>query len=298
MISLIFDKQGSLFNTGKVADSSILAHRDQGNGLNSAYHRDDLYSFGVLLEGAIEVNAGGKTFLATRHDAFCSGPGLIPRWGRVHAQVQVLVVLFEDSDLHNMNLPGNLRELFTCFQSNEVNFFRLSTLNAQEVKHELQSLQLDIQSGNAAIAAARLRLILECVSPPPPHGSGKKLYSIHTVAFQKLLHQHFLSWHTVQQYADHLFITAKHLSKLVSDELGYPPKYWINKQLIYEARRRLLHTNQPIKRIADELGYGDVYRFSKVFKNFCGCAPGHFRKSSLDKNIELDRSYVENKIYG
>jgi AraC-like DNA-binding protein len=113
-----------------------------------------------------------------------------------------------------------------------------------------------------------------------------------------LLHQHFLSWHTVQQYADHLFITAKHLSKLVSDELGYPPKYWINKQLMYEARRRLLHTNQPIKRIADELGYGDVYRFSKVFKNFCGCAPGHLRKSSLDKNIELDRSYVENKIYG
>jgi AraC-like DNA-binding protein len=294
--SLTFDFKEPSFNQKKSSDSPVIIHLEPGADLNLAPCRNDLFGLVFLLEGAIEVIADAKTFLATRHDALCISPGFSARWGKVHAPVRLLGVFFEDSELHNMNLPGNVQEPYASFKLNAVNLFRLSPRTAQQVKHEFLSLQLDNQKGNSRIAAARLRLIFEYLNAP--HENKKKHYSCHTIAFLELLHGHYLDWHTVQQYADQLYISVKHLSKLVSDELGQPPKNWINNLLICEAKRRLLHTDQPIKRIADELGYGDVYRFSKVFKNFCGCAPGQFRKSSFETNIELDISYVEKKIYG
>ncbi|MCC6579376.1 MAG: helix-turn-helix transcriptional regulator [Phycisphaeraceae bacterium] len=46
-----------------------------------------------------------------------------------------------------------------------------------------------------------------------------------------------------------------------------------------EAQRLLGETNRPIKRIADELGYRDVFYFSRQFRKTFGVTPGAYRKS-------------------
>jgi AraC-like DNA-binding protein len=196
----------------------------------------------------------------------------------LHAPIKLFIVFFEDSFFHNNDLPVNVRARFAFFQFNAVNVFKLSPLAVKKIKDELEILQLDTQVRNAGIAAARLRLVLEYLRPTPPPPNEKKYHSGYTNAFLELLHEHYLNWHNVQQYADHLFLPAKFLSKLVSDELGHPPKYWINNLLKLEAQSRLIHTDQSIKGIANDLGYGDVYMFSKAFKRLCGCSPGQFRK--------------------
>ena len=49
--------------------------------------------------------------------------------------------------------------------------------------------------------------------------------------------------------------------------------------IITEARRRLGHTDMPIKQIANELGYQDVYYFTRQFTQAVGISPARFRRS-------------------
>jgi AraC-like DNA-binding protein len=48
---------------------------------------------------------------------------------------------------------------------------------------------------------------------------------------------------------------------------------------IAEARRRLGESDEPIKLIADQLGYSDVFFFTKQFRKLTGLTPAAFRKS-------------------
>jgi AraC family transcriptional regulator of arabinose operon len=48
---------------------------------------------------------------------------------------------------------------------------------------------------------------------------------------------------------------------------------------IAEARRRLGESDDPIKRISDQLGYSDVFFFTKQFRKLTGLTPAAFRRS-------------------
>lgn len=48
---------------------------------------------------------------------------------------------------------------------------------------------------------------------------------------------------------------------------------------IAEARRRLGETDEPIKTIADALGYSDVFFFTRQFRKLTGLTPAAFRRS-------------------
>ncbi len=62
---------------------------------------------------------------------------------------------------------------------------------------------------------------------------------------------------------------------------GMPPHQYRLACRVAEARRRLGSSDAPIKRIADELGYTDVFYFSRQFKQVTGVSPAHYRRSSL-----------------
>ena len=60
---------------------------------------------------------------------------------------------------------------------------------------------------------------------------------------------------------------------------GAPPHEYVIQSRIAEARRLLGETDLPIKSIAQQLGYNDVYFFSRQFKRFAGVPPALFRRS-------------------
>jgi iron complex transport system substrate-binding protein len=62
---------------------------------------------------------------------------------------------------------------------------------------------------------------------------------------------------------------------------GMPPHRYRLACRVAEARRLLGSSDAPIKQIADELGYTDVFYFSRHFKQMTGVSPAHYRRSSL-----------------
>ena len=104
-----------------------------------------------------------------------------------------------------------------------------------------------------------------------------------TYRFRQLLEAHFLTHQTVQIYAKRLGVTANHLSESVKAATGLPAGALIRQRLILEAKRLLVHTNQPVHQIAEFLSFPDPSYFGRFFKRESGQSPIAFRYAIREK---------------
>lgn len=100
--------------------------------------------------------------------------------------------------------------------------------------------------------------------------------------FKRMVESHYSEWHKVQEYAEAIHITSKHLSQTVKSITGKSAKELIQDRLVLEAKRLLIHTDSPVKEIAYTLGFEEPLHFSGFFKRNAGLSPSEYklRKSS------------------
>ena len=60
---------------------------------------------------------------------------------------------------------------------------------------------------------------------------------------------------------------------------GLPVHAYVIQVRILKARRQLSDTDLPIKQIAEDLGFRDIYYFTRAFKQYAGVPPAQFRRS-------------------
>lgn len=87
---------------------------------------------------------------------------------------------------------------------------------------------------------------------------------------------------SVRQLSDMLFVSESMLSKRFTKETGISIGKFVDREVMIEAQRRLLLSDEPIQQISEELGFCDQFYFSKKFKQFCGISPIKYRKQSRD----------------
>jgi AraC family transcriptional activator of pobA len=95
---------------------------------------------------------------------------------------------------------------------------------------------------------------------------------------KRLVEENFRTLHRPGQYAERLHLTPKSLAKLAKAHLGKTVTELIRERLMNQAKWELLHTRRPIKQIAFELGFRDVFYFSRLFRQSTGCSPTDFRE--------------------
>ncbi len=79
-------------------------------------------------------------------------------------------------------------------------------------------------------------------------------------------------------YANKLGFTAKHLNRITKTTLNKTTTDLITERLILEAKRLIVHSENPLSHIAEELGYEDYAYFSRVFKQKTNTTPLAFKK--------------------
>ncbi|WP_461151762.1 helix-turn-helix domain-containing protein [Spirosoma pulveris] len=115
-------------------------------------------------------------------------------------------------------------------------------------------------------------------------GSGTDLISV--VRFKqlkKLIEHHFKRETSVEFYADKLNLTAHRVNEICKQVTGKPTGEIIRDRLLLEAKRLLLHSEQPIGHIAELLGFNDFSYFSRQFKKKEGMTPAEYRKELYQK---------------
>lgn len=99
-------------------------------------------------------------------------------------------------------------------------------------------------------------------------------------SFYRLVEQHFRHKHSVREYASLLNKSPKTICNAFRRAQLKPPLQCIQERLHLEARRLLKYTNQPVSQISFELGFADIYSFSRFYKNKEGISPSKFRRQS------------------
>ena len=101
--------------------------------------------------------------------------------------------------------------------------------------------------------------------------------------FLTLVAEKYAALHEVSGYALLLHVSAGHLNAIVKGQSGKTCQDHIQDHLLVEAKRRLLHTELPVNRIGEELGFEDAAYFNRFFKRQTGQTPLTYRREIREK---------------
>jgi AraC-like DNA-binding protein len=97
--------------------------------------------------------------------------------------------------------------------------------------------------------------------------------------FLDLVNNDFRSNHNLTYYADKLCISVNHLSTTVSTFSGVPPKQWIERAIISEAKVQLRYSQLSVAQISDELNFPSPSHFCRYFRRIVGVSPKKYEET-------------------
>ncbi|MGO4547714.1 ABC transporter substrate-binding protein [Paenibacillus sp. 2TAB23] len=109
----------------------------------------------------------------------------------------------------------------------------------------------------------------------------------------RFLEEHYADPISVQDLAQAMQCNERKLQRLFKAKLRIGPMEYLIQVRMNHAQAMLLNTNVPLKIIAESVGYGDSYYFSRAFKKHCGVSPLYFRQ-----NRRISASYMSRYSIG
>jgi AraC family transcriptional activator of pobA len=96
--------------------------------------------------------------------------------------------------------------------------------------------------------------------------------------FKNLLVGHLRTIKSPSAYAAKLNVSESYLNEALKKTTGFPVSYWIQQELMMEAKRLLYYSQLNVKEIAHNLGYEDHSYFSRFFRKVVGMPAVAFRE--------------------
>jgi len=96
--------------------------------------------------------------------------------------------------------------------------------------------------------------------------------------FRLLMESHYAHHWPVERYARQLRMSATSLNRICRRLTGGTGFDLVQQRLALEARRRLIHVQSSVSRIASELGFKDSAYFCRFFRRHAGFSPNEFRR--------------------
>jgi AraC family transcriptional regulator of adaptative response / DNA-3-methyladenine glycosylase II len=89
----------------------------------------------------------------------------------------------------------------------------------------------------------------------------------------------------VENLADRLGVTSRHLRRLFTRHVGASPLAVAHTQRLHFAKRLIDETTLPMSHIADAAGYGSIRRFNDAFQRTYGRSPRDLRKAGEESEL-------------
>jgi AraC-like DNA-binding protein len=123
------------------------------------------------------------------------------------------------------------------------------------------------------IRATRAKLRQQDVAAP----TGERLPQA-LIDLRELIETRYRDLRRPSDYARALHVAPKTLARLVKTHLGTTLTELLRERVMRQAKWEMLHTTKPVKQVANELGFADVFYFSRAFKRATGTSPMFFRE--------------------
>jgi AraC-like DNA-binding protein len=141
----------------------------------------------------------------------------------------------------------------------------------------IAGLQREVQSTNDPAAVSLWCELIHLYALRFAHGNRSdsrltKLWQSVDTAVEK-------EW-SLEELARTAGVSREHLRRLCQAELGRSPLQHLVSLRMRKAMQLLSGSGDKMEVIAEQVGYGDLYSFSKAFRRWSGFAPSAFRKKN------------------
>lgn len=243
-------------------------------------HRDDHYLFFVQLSGMSKGMVDFETFVLRDNVAFYILPGQVHSYEAADIGTTGWFVAL-DPGLVPDGYRAVLENPLLSIRPLELGEERLALLlQCLELMHGLQAQAASSYSRQAVyhLLASLSALFADMYSSQQCTLTDKvtRTQSI-MLEFKKLLQVEYKRLKSPGEYAAALHLSPSYLNEAVKETTGFNVSYWIQQQIVLEAKRLLYYSQSNVKEVAHQLGYEDHTYFSRFFKKAVGRTPLEFR---------------------
>lgn len=239
-------------------------------------HKHDEYNELIFLcngEGFHSIES--EKFMVSTPEFYFLKPGQLHFW-QFTSIPKGFVIIFKDNEFNavNENLLIDLLRKLTDITRLEIQADKFPKNILEDIFNEYQNrtkYSKEIIHGLLkALFGKLLQINAETpvnINQPPP------VYE----RFMQLLVKECPRLHKVNEFADLLNTTPQNLNIICRKHTGKRASEIITNQLLLEAKRYILHTDNTINEIAEILSYTDTSNFVKFFKRYEKITPTQFR---------------------
>ena len=145
----------------------------------------------------------------------------------------------------------------------------------------LQRLRFQPLSLHRGDTVGRLALYLSCVARVVARDEGAEAEAGQThpavVAAMEMMEERPEHAWTLTELAESLHLAPGYLVRLFKSSAGLPPMAFLARHRVEVAAARLLHTDQPISRIGESVGWPDQNYFARRFRAHYGMSASTYR---------------------
>ncbi len=134
--------------------------------------------------------------------------------------------------------------------------------------------------GRSREAASWLGALLQCVAEDNPAGDDDVSLNLEVVRpiCQAIDSEPQRAW-TVRDLARQACYSGSHFNRIFKELTGKSPRAYITDARLRYARTLLRESSASVGNIAAELGYSDIYHFSRQFRSHLGLSPTQYRRN-------------------
>lgn len=247
----------------------------------------DHYAIALCLKGSCQKTMGHHSFKISASTLHITYPGMISVFEDASEDLELYIVLFTKKFVDDLYLKeGVIDSMLNASVDfppianlDENNFESIISLLEQMRDEYIKEDSFHIQ----IIQTLLMQLFYVCgrIFKDYPREDYIKLSRSHHIAqlFKQNVDKHFIEKRTIQEYADLLNISSKHLGEIVKQETHESALRIIHERIYHEALYMLNYTAMSIKEISEYLNFDTPSHFTRFFKQIAGYTPTAFKKA-------------------
>lgn len=243
--------------------------------------RPDFHVLALVRSGTGRHTADFVDHLLRERSVVWIRPGVVHRWTDAE-ELNGPLVLFEQGFLPAPG-PASRAAADTFapadWQQDET-AWELSVRAADHLGHEHAAAVADPHLASPPVLAHLLAALVLRVLPAEPTLPSTAGTEDHTVfrRYRAAVEERFAEQHHVTDYARALGYGQRTLTRATRAASGLAAKQFLDQRILLEAKRLLAHTDLPVVRCAERLGFDDAANFTTFFQRQEGLSPGRWRE--------------------
>ncbi len=257
------------------------------------YHDHDFTELAYILSGKGKYLVEGKEFEVEPGDLVVCNPGAKHTHIITSSKEPTIEFIAGFTDFHFKNMAPNSIELKDggCLVHMTAELKQEISMHCYAMIAERESNQIGRYFMFKTHLMQMLLLVMRGISDVEKTDqkgcnfeSYNKSYAVNRII--NYLNENYEHKISLEQIAHNIYLSPVYISKIFKEETGESPINYLIKIRLEKAKDILLNSeNGSIKSIANQVGYDDVYHFSKLFKKYYGVSPLYYKKRALRKEV-------------